>query len=345
MVRTPRPAGDFFGYNRKVLTVEVTPQDVVASRFALSPLIETMHAQLVLDGRAQAGVHTRWVARHREPYRELRRRHPALGAITAITGNRGSANVDFIAPPPAGLSVPFEAELAAMRRTPVAQAHAEIARTLADVPPVAPWIRELLFGADVVRVLADAYEALWTEIFSAIWPRLRAILERDIVQRAGQLATFGWAAALEDLSPQVRWREEGRVELRVGGEARAHRLGGRGLLFLPSAFTPGLGAYLEDAWPYALVYPARGTAAPPAADGGGALAGLVGRTRARILAELAVPATTTHLATLLAMSAGTVGEHVAALRRAGLITGARTGRTVLYARTPLGDALTQGSIG
>ncbi|MFI7135772.1 ArsR/SmtB family transcription factor [Nonomuraea sp. NPDC050153] len=66
---------------------------------------------------------------------------------------------------------------------------------------------------------------------------------------------------------------------------------------------------------------------------------LIGRSRARILAELAEPATTTQLAALLGQSLGTTGEHVAALRRTGLIAGTRTGRSVLYARTPLGDAL------
>ncbi|MET7463901.1 DUF5937 family protein [Nonomuraea sp. NPDC005501] len=324
-----------------MFTIEVTPQDVAASRFAVSPLIETMHAQWVLAGRVEAGPHRHWAERWRGPYLELERALPALRATAAITGNRGD-NVDFVAPPPAGMSVPFETELAAMRATPVAQAHAEITAVLAGRPPVPAWVRELLLGPDVVGVLADAFEVLWREVVSPSWPRFHATLERDVIQRAGRLATYGWAAALGDLSSQVRWRE-GRIEIRMGRADKHHRLGGRGLLFLPSVFTGNVGAYLEEAWPYALVYPARGVAVEqPEADAG--LAALVGRTRARILAELAVPATTTHLAALLGQSLGTTGGHLAALRGTGLVAGTRSGRSVLYARTPLGDALVAGAL-
>ncbi|MFI6298014.1 ArsR family transcriptional regulator [Nonomuraea sp. NPDC050790] len=328
--------------------VEVTPQDVVASRFAISPLVETMHAQWVLDGRSPAGAHVNWTGRWREHYRELERRHPALRAAAVISGNKGSDNVDFLAPPPTGVNVPFERELAAMRATPVAQAHAEIERALAQRrsagrAAVSPAIRDLLSGPDVVGLLADAYEALWAEIVSRSWPFFHAVLERDVVQRAGRLATYGWAAALDDLSSQVRWDPSGHIEVRLSGDGGQHRLGGKGLLFLPSVFTRGLGLYLDEAWPYALTYPARGIMAGRAVSPGG-LAGLVGRTRARILAELATPATTTHLAALFGHSAGTTGGHLAALRRAGLVSGTRTGRKVFYTRTALGDALVQGQV-
>lgn len=321
----------------------MTPQDVAASRFAISPLIETMHAQWLLDGRITAGGHRRWLEPWRDTYRELRHRHPALRATALISGNRGFTNVDFIAPPPTGVSVPFEAELAAMRATPLERAHAEIAAVLPHLPSVPRQVRELLLGPDVVRLIADAYEALWTEIVSALWPRLHAILERDVVQRAGRLATYGWASALGDLSTRVRWHDDGHILVETSGGDSRHRLGGRGLLFLPSAFVSGVGAYVDEAWPYALVYPARGVAAPVRAAGA-ELAVLMGRTRARVLTELAVPATTTHLAALLGQSLGGIAGHLAALRRTGLVSGTRTGRSVLYARTPLGDALVAGTI-
>jgi len=70
------------------------------------------------------------------------------------------------------------------------------------------------------------------------------------------------------------------------------------------------------------------------------LANLVGRTRARLLVRLAVvPATTTNLATLLAVTPAAVSQHTRVLREAGLVTTSRFGPSVRHALTPLGHDL------
>ena len=71
-----------------------------------------------------------------------------------------------------------------------------------------------------------------------------------------------------------------------------------------------------------------------------ALADLLGRRRARILASLAAEATTSDLARRLAASPPGVSEHLGVLRRAGLVRARREGRAVLYSRTAMGDVLT-----
>ena len=56
----------------------------------------------------------------------------------------------------------------------------------------------------------------------------------------------------------------------------------------------------------------------------------------------AKPTATTDLARLLGVTPGCVSQHLALLRANGLVNGHRVGRKVLYARTMLGDALSDG---
>ncbi|TDD35734.1 ArsR family transcriptional regulator [Actinomadura sp. KC06] len=103
-----------------------------------------------------------------------------------------------------------------------------------------------------------------------------------------------------------------------------------------------LGLAVEQNWPYTLMYRARGVAAlweSPAPRRDDALARLLGRTRADLLRLLAEPATTTWLSARLRMSLGGIGDHLAVLYASGLVTRQRSGRSVLYRRTAVGDML------
>ncbi|MEV4461098.1 winged helix-turn-helix domain-containing protein [Microbispora sp. NPDC049633] len=70
-----------------------------------------------------------------------------------------------------------------------------------------------------------------------------------------------------------------------------------------------------------------------------ALGRLLGPARARVLVLLAAPKSTTHLVALTHQGLGSVGRHLKVLLDAGLVRRRRAGRSVLYYRTPLGDAL------
>lgn len=123
-------------------------------------------------------------------------------------------------------------------------------------------------------------------------------------------------------------------------------LGGRGLLLVPSAFASDVPVTItEPPWQPTLIYPARGVAT--LWESGGertpkALAAVIGQTRAALLAELDAPRSTTDVARLLGITPGGASQHVGALRAAGLVAGRREGRSVLYVRTPLADALVAG---
>src|SRR5581483_10451445 len=119
----------------------------------------------------------------------------------------------------------------------------------------------------------------------------------------------------------------------------------RGLVLMPSAYGwPAVIAIADPPWVPTVVYPARGVAdlwraptAPP-----DALARLLGRTRALVLAALDEPLSTTALAALLELSPAGVSRHLLALRDAGLAEVELHGHEVRYARTSLGRALLAG---
>jgi DNA-binding transcriptional ArsR family regulator len=333
-----------------VLRIEVGNQDLTTSRFAVSPLWELTQALRLLANPPAESVLRPWLVRARDRYRALTR-GADVGVIDALHPPRWG--VDFLAPIPASVSTTIGELLDEVRSTPVEQAHREVAAALARQPRVEPRIERILTSDQVTGYVADVLAVAWHALLEPEWPTLRAILERDVVYRAGQLVSRGWAAALGDLHPELSW-ERGRILLhRMEGDADA-ALGGRGLLFVPSVFIwPKLALGLDPPWPPSLIYPARGVAAlwerprgsRPGEPGGGAartgtaLDRLLGPSRAAILIALEEPASTTQLVATLGQSLGGIGDHLAVLREAGLVSRARSGRSVLYRRSPVGDAL------
>ncbi|MEV7499269.1 winged helix-turn-helix domain-containing protein [Streptomyces sp. NPDC093018] len=326
-----------------MLRFEVSVEDLLRSRFALSPAMELSALLRSLTDRNRP-LPRAWAARLRPAFERLRR-ETELDAVLALHTARSGA--DFVAPPPRGLGQTWADDLAAIRATPAAAARRELLAAAARPTGRAPRVRAVLDSADAVPRIAAAMDRAWRELLAADWPQLRAICERDVVHRVGVIGEHGWAAAIEGLHPGIAWRAGG-IELGFFPAGDTVRLVGDGLLLIPSVCVgPSVAAHLEDPWPRTLVYPARGTAAlwdaPEAAPGPDALTALVGRARARLLMALDAPASTSHLARSLAMAPGAVGDHLAILRAAGLLVRARSGRSVLYRRTPLGEALVGGS--
>jgi hypothetical protein len=310
-------------------------EDLALTRFAISPMWELVRSVLALRDPSHAALHLPWL-------RSLsgRMQGLALERVAALNPPRGYTP-DFLVPLPSGPLGDIEDDLAALRSTPVAHIRADMAL----------FARQHKRGPDIaapyqanprreVRRLADVLEAYWARALEPVWPRIRAILEADIAYRARRLTTGGPAALFAELHANVTWKQP-HLDVRIPAHDATFDLGGRGLLLVPSAF--GTRPVVSDRAPWlpGVIYPARGIATlweqAPAAPGG--LARLIGGSRATMLADLSAPRSTTELAQRLALSPATTSHHLAALREAGLVTSRRDGRSVLYARTPLGDAL------
>ncbi|MFH7594613.1 winged helix-turn-helix domain-containing protein [Streptomyces racemochromogenes] len=324
-----------------MLRFEVSVEDLLRSRFALSPALDLCLLLRSLAGRDRP-LPRAWATRLMPAFERLRR-ETELDAALALQNRHGGPN--FVAPPPRGLNQTWADDLDAIRATPLEAARHEFAATATGPSARDPRVRAVLDSPDAVSRIAEAMDRAWHELLAADWPQLRAICERDVVHRVGVIGEHGWAAAIESLHPGIDWHAGGiEIGFFRGGTIR---LAGDGLLLIPSVFVGNIAAHMEDPWPRTLVYRARGTAAlwgeeetAPRPD---ALTALVGRARARLLVALDAPASTSHLARSLAMTPGAVGDHLAILRGAGLLVRARSGRSVLYRRTPLGEALVAGS--
>lgn len=336
-------SGQAFEDDGNMLQIDVSPQDLAVSRFAVSPVSETCRALDILSGYRSDATLRSWANRTRGRFTELCDRVPQVRALAAL-GQTSGYHPDFIAPPPTGPHETFTSQLAVVRATPARQAGLELDRTLAErARPVPQDVLAIVQAADVVSQLADGLELAWHDLIEPDWSTIHAILEQDLLHRAGRLLAYGWAEAVEDLSPRVCWsvhEDGGSIQVEVPWEQRCPSDRG-GLLFIPTIF--GSLAFCTDPpWRRAVVYPARGRAIlgqRHARVGGDALSKLISRTRAELLRAMHQPVTTTQLTRQHQQSLGNVGYHLSVLRNSGLITSSRNGQVVLYRRTELGDAL------
>jgi len=226
--------------------------------------------------------------------------------------------------------------------TPPEQAVAEIRRSYRRAPSLPPVIASFLEDpAAGVAAVADLLRVYWGRALAPHWPRLRALLEGDVLHRARQMADGGAERLFADVDPTVSWADN---VLRIDKPAQQDvDLEERGLLFVPSAFAwPDVVLITDPKWQPTIAYPARGAATlwePARAAPPDALGALLGKLRAGVLMALDRPRSTTDLARALGVSAGGVSQHLSVLRRAGLVHGHRVGRVVLYLRSPAGDGL------
>ncbi|MEV5754611.1 DUF5937 family protein [Actinoallomurus sp. NPDC052308] len=332
------------------------PDDVARVRFAFSPLWELMHSLRVLADPSRRALHLPWVRAVRPRLRGL-----DLTPLRALVPASGYMP-DFLTPPPESPLPDFAAELARVRATPARRVAVEIRDVGKDAEGPAfraPSSAEAFVraGTDAAglrarrRAMAEAPEralgevadliaAYWEAALEESWPRMRALLEGDVLRRSRALTERGAEGLFAGLHEAVRWHGD-----RLAVQRRWHHhgpLAGRGLVLVPSAFVWPAVSVMTPPYQPMLSYPAYGVAtlwetapaAPP-----DALAALIGRRRAALLLALTVPASTTELAGRLAVTPGAISQHLGVLRACGLVTGHRVGRRVLYARTAAGDAL------
>jgi DNA-binding transcriptional ArsR family regulator len=320
--------------------------DLSATRFAISPIGETVAALGTLANPGRHALHLPWV---RWARRRLDDRQPDL-ALLRILLNSGTRRLPgFVIPPPSTRLPTVETELDEVRRTSAKEVRISVDR-LFPRRRAGSFVDDLYANPRrslprVVEALRAAYETL----IEPHWPRIAATLDADVVHRSRIAAESGMAAMIAGLHERIDWHGNDLLIAAEPGPKTEPEIivipGKGGLVIMPSVFV----------WPYVwtrsrtptfttLRYPARGVGAlweqPELGPAPGpSLDRLLGKPRARLLQLLRSPVTPTELAGRLGVTRSAISQHLAVLREAGLVGCERRGRTALYLLTPLGSDL------
>jgi DNA-binding transcriptional ArsR family regulator len=317
-----------------MLRIHFTGEDLARTRVAAGPEVgvELMFSLWALTLPVHAPALIGW-------RRDLRGR---LDRTTALLFDlcTGGYAPDFLGPVVPG-GGPVEV-IEAIRATGRARLRTDIAPLAVHRHVLPPAVRRLAEGdAEVVRVLGDAVAAYHQTAISPHWARVRRLVDADRGRRARILLDGGVERLLATLHPTIRWCPPVlQVQLRSTDDFDVH-LDGRGLVLQPAVFagaSPGV-MVPPDSAPM-LGYPVESepdSLLPPDR----ALAALMGRTRATVLALIATTAacTTGEIARRLDISPASASTHATVLRNAGLIATERHGPAVLHMLTPRGAVL------
>jgi len=348
-----------------VLEISFTVADLARTGLAISPLWEVAASVRRLKAPRPGPLYRHWTEAVRP---RLAGAGTGVQLLFDLVQPASWYSPDFLAPPPRTPLPDLTAELTGLRALPADQIRADLdvfahalthpigsldevtrpRRRPAGPIRTAPSARIASLYDDPpggLELLAAGIEAYWRIAIEPWWGRIRRTLEADLLYRGRQLARGGHALLLDDLAPEVRWHDD-VLRIRHRRFTGHRQLHGEGLLLVASAFVgQRVMSSTIPPWQPCLTYPARGLGTvweaarvdPPAA-----VSRVLGRSRATLLAQLALPTSTTELAARTGLTPGGVSQHLGALHGAGLVSAHRVGRTVLYARTDLAESLLGG---
>ncbi|MFC7880024.1 DUF5937 family protein [Isoptericola sp. NPDC057391] len=312
---------------------ELAGMDLADVRFAVSPLNELVLSLRAWRDPGRFPVHLPWLRRVQEARATLD------GDMLLALTNASMWTPDFLTPRPRSPLTRLDDELAAV----AAVDDAVVAQDLDEVHPAG--LPAPLRGPvpALRRRILDALTDYWDACFTPDWPRMRTVLQADVVHRGTVISARGAGAMFADLADRVSFAD-GVVSVRstTNTLTRWRSTAGEGLTLVPTLFTRGASCPISPDEPPMIMYGARGTGTlwqPERQVADDALVAVLGRARAGLLTALEQPASSTELARRLDVTTSAVNQHLRVLRDAGLLTSARAGRSVLYLRSEVGDAL------
>lgn len=316
-----------------MIRIRLRDPDISSTRIAPSPLWETVGSLLLLGMGDVPWPYEEWA-------RSARRCLPALdvSALAPVLGSQPCVPDSFIPTPDAEVSI--EDELEHIVSASPAAIRREIEAEFPDGVPseLAAFVDDPGWAAE--RFASAVYE-FWSEALASDWPAMQALLERDLLRRARQVARQGSEAVFADLHERIHWQRP-TLEIRKHYEFDLSS-DGRGIVLVPMVFSrAALLISLSKERGFAVSYPARGVASLWGASADvedERLEVLLGSGRAAVLRRLVEPHTTLELAEGLRLAASTVSHHLSVLGDADLLVRRRIGRRVYYELNKTGQSL------
>lgn len=303
----------------------VDADTLVNARFGTSQLTETVSALKLLRVPVEPWFRP-WKDAHRAAFQTQLKRNPVWAAIVdSAFGTSWAA--DFFTVPPLEPDLALEDELGPLIALSDDRIRADLSVVRTPLPPI------LLDTSGLAAAAAGLLRWIWTRTIEPEWPRRVRVLQADIVSRTSRLSEQGWSGVLRGLGPDVRWLGDGRIQVNRWNypvtDVRGHDL-----MFI-AAHTQRVNVSWRLPDRFALAYPVTGIFATTATPDE-PLVQLLGRNRARILAEAVSPVSTTLLVATTGLSLATVSDHLRVLTDAGLLERRRSGRSVLYWQSDTG---------
>jgi hypothetical protein len=325
-----------------MITIKMTPNDLVGVRFAYRPLLEIPLSYRVLANPHFQSPYLRWAEQTHRTIHDL-----DLPYLNALVPPEGYIP-DFLTPTPMSYRVNIEDDFADLLATPDEVIRRDILTLIVEHGDSELRRYFLAHPREALWCLVEEMREYWKRTLAQYWSRMVSTLEGDVLYRGRTLALNGPTPLFEDLHQSIDYQSgQIRVKPLCGcGTAAAERdlevqLNGDGIQLVPVIFR-GCGRMYQitPGWQPMLVFGVRGAGlwyrgAPPSQS----LELAMGTGRARVLRALTTPSTTGEVAYRLRISSATASQHLSRLTKAGLAIPRRSGRRVYYQLTARGDQL------
>jgi DNA-binding transcriptional ArsR family regulator len=322
------------------IKIHVTPDDLLETRFAYSPLVELSNSFYVLVSPAYHTIYRRWVDEALRALHDVELPFMEALILPHDSFPRHHYVPDFLTPTPTIVQLSLEPELEHLMNLPDEIIHASIHRLIENDGESEIRLFFLAYTREAVYCLVEELRLYWRRVLESHWNRLIAILDGDLIYHGRRLAVEGPEEMLRSMHPRVTFRD-GMIELLKDRDEEFH-LQGSGLQLVPSIFSGNMLSYqVVPEWQPMLIYSPRGLGLwqQSTPEHNHSLELTLGEGRARVLQTLTTPSNTGEIARRLDISAGAASQHLSRLQQAGLVEPNRSGRRVYYRLTDRGAQL------